>query len=248
MGAFSYTSLRNTPGGHAPVIPKMKKGMAEVEVGTAAPPDDSEFMDGDAFLYVREDHVCTCGTGIAIRSFLYEFFAKAKLGKHSKKFELLKTPKLDKLNMLNSRGVKEIELRASVYKATAQYARRKSKTSGVLTKIASHIQSVVGAEREDFDDSLRVGIVIKTDERSRKHLTLGEKRIEDMATDVVKNFEHDDDFTITTNDGQKITANEIFVNVKVLIDAYGKSVKCQKAWDALLDFYRSLKRTGALGT
>jgi hypothetical protein len=190
-GGIFVHLIADTPGGHASVIPKMKKGMAEVEVGTAAPPDDSEFMDGDAFLYVREDHVCTCGTGIAIRFFLYEFFAKAKLGKHSKKFELLKTPKLDKLNMLNSRGV---ELRASVYKATAQYARRKSKTSGVLTKIASHIQSVVGAEKEDFDDSLRVEIVIKTDERSRKHLTLGEKRIEDMATDVVKNFEHDDDF------------------------------------------------------
>ncbi len=250
-GGIFVHLIADTPGERASVIPKMKTGVEEVEVGTAGPPDDSEFMDGDAFLYVRDDHVCMCGTGIrdgAIRLFLYEFFTKAKLGKHSRKFDLLKTPKLDKLRMLNAQGVKEIELRASLYQATAQYERRKSNTSGVLRKIATHIRSVVGGEKEDFDDSLRVGVVIKTDERSRKHLKLGEKRIEDMATDVVKNFEMDDDFTITTNTGQKIRANEIFINEVALIDAFGKSVKCQKAWDALLDFYGSLKKTGALET
>jgi hypothetical protein len=208
-------------------------------------------MDGDAFLYVREDHVCMCCSGMrdgAIRLFLYGFFAKAKLGKHSNKFDLLKTPKVDKLRMLNSQGVKEIALRASVYQATAQYERRKANTSGVLRKIAAHILSVVGAEKEDFDDRLRVELVIKTDGRSRKNLRLGEQRIEDMATDVVKNLEKHDDFTITTNTGQQITADEIFVHEEALIDAYGKSVKRQKAWDALLDFHKSLKRSGALGT
>ena len=91
-------------------------------------------------------------------------------------------------------------------------------------------------------------MIIKTDERARKHLTLGEKRIETMAIDVVNNFEEDDDFTIVTNSRQKIKANEIFVSEVVLIDAHGKSVKCQKAWDALMGFYVSLKKSGALGT
>lgn len=132
--------------------------------------------------------------------------------------------------------------------ATAQYEKRKTKTSGILRKIASHIQTIVGAEKEDFDDSLRVEVIIKTDERSRKHLTLGEKRIEDMAKDVVKNFEQDDDFTIVTNSGQKIKANEIFLTEVVLIDGHGKSVKLQRAWDALSDFYKSIKKAGALET
>jgi hypothetical protein len=150
--------------------------------------------------------------------------------------------------MLNSQGVKEIALRASVYQATAQYERRKANTSGVLRKIATHILSVVGAEKEDFDDRLRVELVIKTDGRSRKNLRLGEQRIEAMATDIVSNCEKHDDFTITTNKGQQITADEIFVNEVALIDAYGKSVKCQRAWDALLDFHKSLKISGALET
>jgi len=208
-------------------------------------------MDGDAFLYVKDDHVCLCSTSLrdgAIRLFLYEFFAKAKLGKHANKFDLFKNPKLDKLKMLNTQGVKEIELRATVFQATAQYEKRKTKTSGLLRKIASHIQAVVGAEKEDFDDSLRVEVIIKTDERSRKHLTLGEKRIEDMAKDVVKNFEKDDDFTIVTNSGQKIKADEIFLTETVLIDGHGKSIKVQKAWDALSEFHKSIKKAGALET
>jgi hypothetical protein len=69
-----------------------------------------------------------------------------------------------------------------------------------------------------------------------------------MAKDVVKNFEKDDDFTIVTNSGQKIKVDEIFLTEAVLIDGHGKSVKVQKAWDALSDFYKTIKKAGALET
>ncbi|HSQ21077.1 MAG TPA: hypothetical protein VLR92_11995, partial [Blastocatellia bacterium] len=106
-GGIFIHLIADTPGEEASVIPKMKRGIEEVDVGTASPPDDSEFMDGDAFLYVRDDHVFLCSTGLrdgAIRVFLYEFFSKAKLGKHATKFDLLKVPKLDKLKMLRTQS------------------------------------------------------------------------------------------------------------------------------------------------
>ena len=150
------------------------------------------------------------------------------------------------LKMLKKDGVKQIWLGAALYQATAQYEDRKNRTAGALRALANHLKKVVGSEHEEVDDSLRVAIVIKTDERSRKHLKLGEQRIETMAEDVVKNYDEHDDFEIETSSGQRIRAEEIFISESVLLDTYGKSVKVQKAWDSLSAFYGRLKKSGAL--
>jgi hypothetical protein len=247
-GIFLHITA-DTPGEQASVVPKPKKGEEETEVGTAAAPAGVEFMDGDAFLYVNGDHVCLCSTGMrdgAVRQFLYDFFDKAELGAHSNRFDLLKVANVNKLKMLHSQGVKQIDLRASLYQATTQYEKRKSQAFGLLRQAARHINAILGAEPGDIDDSLRVSITIKTDERVRKHLKLGATRIEKLAVDVVENEEDIDDYVIETNSGQKIGANEIYVKEVRLIDSLGKSVKRQKAWDELIEFYGSLKKIGAL--
>ncbi len=248
-GGIFIHLVTDTPGEKASVVPKFKKDTQELDVGVADAPEDAEFMDGDAFLYVNGDHVCLCGTGMrdgAIRQFLHEFFAKAKLDKKFLMFELMKAPKMDKLKMLKKEGIKEIWLGASLYQATTQYENRKLTTAGSLRSLANHIKKVIGAENDEIDDSMRVAIVIKTDERVRKHLKLGQARIEKLAQDVVKNYDKNDDFVIETDSGQRISADEIFISETVLIDSHGKSVKVQKAWESLSDFYKELKKSGAL--
>src|SRR5437868_4643714 len=173
-GIFVHIAA-DTPGEKASVVPKTKRDTQEVEVSTTAAPAGVEFMDGDAFLYVQDNHVCLCTTGIrdgAVRQFLYEFFDKAGLGDNATKFDLFKTPNVDKLKMLRTQGVKEIALKASLYQATGQYEARKGTTAGVLRTIAKHFQSIVQSELEDIDDSLRVQVTIRTDGRSRKHLAI----------------------------------------------------------------------------
>ncbi len=248
-GGFFLHLTADTPGEEASVIPKTKKDTEELEVGTVAAPDNAEFMDGDAFLYVKDDHVCMCATGLrdgAVRLFLYEFFDKAGLGDHATKFELMKAANVDKLKMLKTQGVKEIALNASLYQATAQYDKRKSSTGGLLRAVAKHIQAIVQAELEDFDDSLRVQVTIKTDGRVRKHLSLGEKRIEKLATDVVEHAETNDDFEIITNYGQRVRPDEIFLSETMFIAGLGKSVKRMDAWEHLEKYYKRLRKAGAL--
>ncbi len=234
-GGIFVHIIADTPGERASVVPKIKRE-EEVDVDVAPAPDNAEFMDGDAFLFVEGNNVCMCSTGIrdgAIRLFLYEFFQKAGIGENANKFDLLKAANIDKLKLMKSEGVKQVELRASVFEATALYENRKATASGMLRTLANQIRKIVEAEVEDIDDSLRVEIIIKTDERRKKHLKLGEKRIETLATDVVNNYDEDDEFVIVTNSGQKISAGEIAVKEVIPIDSFGKSVKCQKAWDAL---------------
>jgi hypothetical protein len=84
-GLFLHLTTE-TPGESASLVPHPKPRAQELDLRVEAPPGDGEWLDGDAFLYVRSDHVCLCSTGIrdgAINHFLHEFFKKAHLRKDS---------------------------------------------------------------------------------------------------------------------------------------------------------------------
>ncbi len=95
-------------------------------------------------------------------------------------------------------------------------------------------------------DGLQVVLTLKSDRRFSKDFKIGEKLIEDVAADIVRNAEDDDDFAIITKTGQKIGPKEIFLRQKVLIDGEGKTVDRDKAWRELASFYRSLQESGLL--
>jgi hypothetical protein len=247
-GIFVHMTA-DTPGEEASIIPKIKAGVEEVDVSTAAPPPDSEFMDADAFLYVVDDDVCICSSGMrdgAIRLFLYEFFGKAELGETSAQFDLFKVANVDKLKLLTREGVKEIQIRASLYEATARYEKRRNQTAGIVRTIGRHIQSVVGADELEEDDSVRVILTIKTDERFTKKLSVGEKKIQELGRDIINTQEDYDDYTIVTNSGQKIGPEEVYIKEDVEIEVVGKSVRRDKAWEHLYSFYNRLKKAGVL--
>ncbi|MCC7016608.1 MAG: hypothetical protein IT564_05340 [Rhodospirillales bacterium] len=239
-----------TPGEAASVVPKVAPDSAELDLKTAKPPSDGEWLDGDAFLFVKGDHVCMCATGFhdaAIRYFLYQLFRKAKLRKESTDFDLLKVADISKVKMLHSQGVKELEIRAELYKATADYERRKAHAAAGIGAAGKHLKAFLGKPHDVTPDGLRVFLTIKTDKRfGKKSFVLGERRIEELATDVVKHHEETDDYVIVTKTGQRITPKEIFMKTKAEIESDGKTVNCEKAWRELVSFFAYLNSTGAL--
>jgi hypothetical protein len=67
-----------------------------------------------------------------------------------------------------------------------------------------------------------------------------------LAEDVVKNTEDDDTYVIVTGTGQKITPTEIFMKSTASIEADGKTVDRDNAWQELLKFYNQLQSDGVL--
>ena len=117
------------------MVPKGAPGATEVDLTTEKPPPDGEWLDGDAFLYVQGNNVCMCTTDIrdqAIAAFIRHLFTNAKLSKTYTDFELMKAADISKLKLLHSQGVKELELRGTLYQATADYERRKAHVMGGL--------------------------------------------------------------------------------------------------------------------
>ncbi len=239
-----------TPGEAASVVPKASPTSAELDLKTQSPPPDGEWLDGDAFLFVKDDHVCLCTTEVrdgAIKLFFYRYFEKAKIH-NGNRFDLFKVADISKVKLLHKLGVKELEIRAALYKATADYEKRKNTVIGFTGAIGKHVRAFLGKANDVTPDGLTVCLSLKTDGRSGKSaLKLGESRIEALATDVVKNDGGDDyDYAILTNNGQRITQEEIFMRRKVPIESHGKTVRCDKAWKELTNFFEYLEEIGAL--
>ena len=49
-------------------------------------------------------------------------------------------------------AVKEIDLRASLYKATIDYENRKTSTSGLLRRVGRHVAAIFEKEKEPLDE------------------------------------------------------------------------------------------------
>lgn len=247
-GLFVHVTVE-TPGEDASVVPKVSPTSQELDLQTQAPPPGGEWLDGDAFLLVKGDHVCMCATGVrdgSIGFFLREFFKKAGLRKDSTRFELMKVADISKLRLLRDQGVDELEMRASMYKATLDYENRKNETFGGLGAAGRFFKSLLNKSNDYTPDSLRVMVSLKVDRRFSKTIALGEKRLEDLAANVLKNEKVDDDFAIITKTGQRIGPKEIFVRTHVMIDGDGKTVNRDKAWLELRRFFKMLKDTGAV--
>jgi hypothetical protein len=247
-GGFYLHLTADTPGEAASIVPTIALTSEEIQISKTAPPANAEFMDGDAFVFIKEDHVCLCTTGMhdtTIRLFLHHLFREAKIRQDATKFDLQKIADISKLKLLQTQGVKEIELRSMLYQATADYTRRKTQTLGMLGAAAKQIKSILAMENDVNTDALRVALTLKVDRR-RKGITLGEKRIKSLAINLIKDQESDDDYVIITKDNQKIGPSEIFMRSTVSIDSDGKTVQRDKAWIELKAFYDMLENSGAL--
>lgn len=159
-GIFLHLAV-DTPGEYASVVPKGKPGAAELDLDVAEPPPDGEWLDADAFLFVRQNHVCLCSTGLrdaAIAAFIYDLFRKAELRRDATRFQLLKVADVSKLRLLHHQGVKEIELKATVFQATANYERRRS---WVLPQnnLRSFIKSPMTIPAMDCRSFLRLSLI-----------------------------------------------------------------------------------------
>ena len=247
-GIFLHVTA-DTPGEYASVVPKAGPGVSELDLTVAKPPADGEWLDGDAFIFVRHDHMCLCTTGLrdaAITVFLYEFFKKAGIRKDSNRFDLRKVADVSKLKMLHSQGVREVVFKATMFQATADYEKRKAQAFSIVGAVSKQFRAFINKPNDFTRDGLQVYLSLKSDHRFKKDFKLGEKRIEDVAADVVKNAEEEDDFVIVTKTGQKIGPKEIFVRASVLIDGDGKTVDRDKAWRELCGFYKGLHEKGLL--
>lgn len=247
-GLFLHLTVE-TPGGATSLVPHVGPTAPDLDLKTQKAPSNAEYLDADAFIFVRNDHVVLCTTGIrdgAVAHFLYELFKKAKLRQDSIRFHFEKIADVTKLKMLHAQGVKEIELDAALFKATAEFAQRKADAFGSLGAVGKFFKSLIDKPYDVTPDGLMVSVGLRIDRRFQKKISVGYKTIEDIAANAVKNYKEKDAYTIITKAGQRISPTEIFIKTTVEIDTQGKSVDRDKTWRELVHFYDTLKNSGVV--
>ncbi len=238
-----------TPGEHASIVPSPTMGAPELQTQTHPPPNSAEFMDGDAFLYVVGNHVCLCTTAVrvgTVRYFLQKLFEKANIEQNCTQFTLMNAANTDKLSRIHNEGIKEIQLKASLAHASAEYIRRKTHTIGAIGGVAEFFKAIFWRDDEVVDDALRVGLILHVDGRSKSRISLGRTKLQEIAENIVKNEEKGDDYTIILESGEKIRFSDIVLMKSVEIDGEGKTVRREAAFEALLLYYIELENSGKL--
>lgn len=251
-GHYIYI-VAETPGDHASTLARRNESKDAFDIDTVPPPAGSEYMDGDVFLYVKDNDVCLCTTGLreaTASMFLRLLIEKAGLPKSATQFELQKIANIDKARLIQAQGVREVDIRASMFDATHKYLKRKTSGEGTLAAIGKHLNSIF-EDDEGVRDNLQVSVVLRARSRgldlssrdAHAAQAVGAQRLQALAEALI---EGDSDYVIVTGDGQRISPDEIYVRVKMPIEALGKTTSCKKTWDAMKTFYDQLVENGIL--
>ena len=134
-----------------------------------------------------------------------------------------------------------------MYQASADYVKRKSQVAAALGGVTRHIRAILGNEYDVSDDALRVEVVLNADGRNTKGISIGHKRMEAIANNVIQNEDDGDDYTIILETGEKIKPGELVLRRPVFIDSVGKSVDRDGAWVALAAYYADHSREWPVG-
>lgn len=246
-------------GAAANTIDKPSENCAEVEASTHNAPPNQEFLDGEGFVCIFENHLVMSPTATfrasAINRFLERLLDKGGYTKESTVMDIQQVADIDFLKTIEEEGVSNIAINASVYLSTLEYTKRmapKVKIPSTLNKIANTFKNLLDLLRDDDTDSelaekegLNTRIVISHDGRaSGCDAEAGQERAQNTAkllatTDV-------GGYVITTKNGIRLTNEDAVLKRTVKVKQYGKSVDKDEMWLKLIELLEKYERDGIL--
>lgn len=220
---------------------------------TQGPPPNSEFLDGDAMVLLKDDHVLMMPSpgfsGKAIERYIRDLLDRAvKDGTIPDdpalpEFEIVPVVNPIVAAQIRREGVKMIELGLGSYRETV---RSVAHDFGVKARVWEIVSSLMTREqRSDLLESSAdvTGKLVITMRRKRGVLEAAE--LVPLAESVSES-EGDDDVVLETYEGRKVRRGSIVLQKRVELAKYGKTVLHGAAWEAMVDYFRELARDGLL--
>jgi hypothetical protein len=248
------------PGEATSIIDKSKRSK-QSSITAQAAPDGKDYLDGEVFVYIKDNHVILCPSGVretVVETYIWHILTAVKKIDIAKTFELDKVAKANKLRMIKEEGVKEIDLNTSLYEASLIHMDKNNpKVGGWKKAMANQLSAVFskdkGLKEITEKENLNVKITIKFDgAEARKHSKdpdfgkAGKKRLERTAEQVLSEFDSDEEngFVIVTGAGNRITSDEIRVSESFRIEILGKSLSKKATWTKLKEYHDKLDADG----
>lgn len=256
-----YLQIASYVPGEATSIIDKSKGAKQSSVTAQAAPDGKDYLDGEVFVYIKDNHVILCPSGVretVVETYIWHILRAVEKKDIAKSFELDKVAKTDKLRMIKDEGVKEIDLNTSLYEASLIHMDQNNPKVGGWKKAMANQLSAVFSKDKDLKDitekeNLNVKITIRFDGTEARRNSkdpefgkAGKKRLERTAEQVIAEFddEHENGFTIVTGAGNRITSDEIRVSDSFRIETLGKSLSKSATWAKLKEYHDRLDADG----
>ena len=252
-----------TPGEAASVI-ESKKDKPLTRVDSQDAPDGKDFVDGEAFILVKNNHVLFClstARETLVKKYLPDLLINSLFVREGENLQLLPVANQDKMKMIAREGIKELELNATMYEASLAAQNRDRVIDGptdILASIAHKFKAALALDDDlnDIDEreNLNVKLAISFDgseARLKENKQIdgfgdaGKEHLQELSKLLVI----DDDapeYRLVTNNNNIITPNDVKVSDNKKIDTLGKSLSKQSAWQTLLFYYNELENAGIL--
>lgn len=238
-----------TPGEHASVVPRLR-GVRVGEIGTAPPPENCEFMDGDIMVLVAGNHVLLCATNLhekRAERYMSGIIEAAGLDRMASNFCLGRKANVDKIKLIQAQGVKAVNLNVDLFDATLDHVERNTIKKRVGGALMDEIKAFIFKDKTQEEignaENLSAKITVTYDSR-KKGGGLGRQGVHDLASQMLADEE--ESFSIVTKLGEKINGSEISLRKTVSLPKHAKSVYCSDAWRELETYFYELKAGGLL--
>lgn len=246
-------------GASANTISKPSTVSAELEASTYEAPIDQEFLDGEGFVCILDNHLVISPTATfrssAINGFLEHLLEKGGYAKESGAMDIQQVADIDAVKTIEDEGVSNIVVNAVSYLSSLEYIKRvipREKTSGKLKKITHMVTSMLDLLRDDDTDAeilekegLNARIVISHDGRtSGDDANVGQQHVKSTAKLLAST--NIGGYVITTKNGTKLTNEDIVLKHTVKVKRHGKSVDRDKMWLKLVESLEKYEREGIL--
>lgn len=251
----------STPGGPASVVSN-RLDVAESDIALHQPPNEADYLDGDAFALIVENHVVTCAAVArdnAIQEYCRKVIAQHVSPDIGSVINLKPAGSARIARQLDREGVTKVELQATTYKASSlrnqEGATNRQAFFGDLIGLISPLWTDdEGDEALAEDENLLVNIEIKVDhkqaQRNRRREDFGragrDKLVHFAQAIIEGDMEEDECFIIHTGRGAQIKGSEVRLSKNVYLAKNGKTFFDVDVSRALQDYYRLLTQEGML--
>ncbi len=228
-------------------------------------PEGKNYLDGEVFALVKDNHVILCPSGAReglAQNYFLKILNQAGFDHVAASLNLDKIAKTSKINMIQKEGVKEVVLDSSLYEASLLHSKKNNeKVSGIKAQVAAQLKRIFAKDPElkDIEDKENVNIKIsltfdgkeartKDNSKDPSFGVAGRARLKKTSEHILSELEndHEEGFKIITGANNTITSDEIRVADTKRIKTSGKSLNKSDAWDKIFNYYSELNKSGVL--
>lgn len=239
------------PDQHVCLVPKPANEKIK-ETSTKAPPKEYDYVKGEIFFVVKDNHIAICNSGAHLN--VVPCYVEKILHTTSQNIEIFSLDPVADIkivDLLNNEGIKRIELDSTLYEASMDNSQRRTIKKTLFGGISDSLLALFGAEDDLKSIKDRENVTIKLQisyDSRRKNTAMGKKTLLEPAKKMLIQEENstDGNFSIVTGTGKKIRGNEIKLSRKESFEPRGNSVSHEAAFNALIGYIAELRSKGLL--